>query len=129
MRFFAAILMTGGRGHPAFKSVEVFHPSTSTKCLMSSSLMIERAAHSQDSLLACGGLGDDASCEEFSPATGTWAFTNHTLLEGREYHVSWAVEEGTILMGGLYSDSMTSSEIVKHDGTTERSFDLKYQTR
>ena len=65
------------------------------------------------------------SCEEFSPATGTWALTNHTLQEERASHVSWSVEEGSILMGGA---SRTTSEIVKHDGTTETSFDMKYDT-
>ena len=41
--------------------------------------------------------------------------------------MSWSVEpEGTILMGG--QESTTTSEIVKHDGTTERTFDMKYWT-
>ena len=56
--------------------------------------------------------------------------------------MSWSVEpEGTILMGGFPDDwitlnsiqfnskfrnSLNSSEIVKHDGTTEKTFDLKY---
>ena len=41
--------------------------------------------------------------------------------------MSWRVEpEGTILMGG--QESTTTSEIVKHDGTTERTFDMKYWT-
>ena len=65
------------------------------------------------------------SCEEFSPATGTWART-HTLQEDREDHVSWSVEEGTLLMGGFQHE--TTSEIVKHDGTTETSFEMKYDT-
>ena len=48
------------------------------------------------------------------------------LQEEREYHVSWTVEEGTVLMGGFWSGA--TSEIVKQDGTTERSFDMKYDT-
>ena len=92
-----------------------------------------RYDHTLDGLLACGGCCNDAdgidagdSCEEFNPATGTWALS-HTLQHGRSEHVSWSVEEGTILMGGV--DSRTTSEIVKHDGTVESSFDLKYDTR
>ena len=107
----------------------MFLPSTSTSCLMSASLVIGRYGHTQDGLLACGGGYDSdapTSCEEFSPATGTWARTNHTLQEERRDHVSWSVEEGTILMGGW--GSQTTSEIVKHDGTTETSFEMKYDT-
>ena len=127
---FSAILITGGNaGNGTHHSAEVFLPSTSTSCQLPG-LVLERYFHTQDNLLVCGGdFYDDAmtSCEEFSPATGTWARTNHTLQERRYAHVSWSVEEGTLLMGGYYSG--TTSEIVKHDGTTETSFDLKYYTR
>ena len=91
-------------------------------------MVVARSAHTLDTFLICGGEASQAwsSCEQFSPATGTWALTNHTLQEKRETHVSWSVEEGTLLMGGAFSD--TTSEIVKHDGTTETSFDMKYVT-
>ena len=105
----------------------MFLPSISTSCELPG-LVVRRYDHTLDVLLACGGLDSDAgySCEEFSPATGTWALTNHTLQEDRFDHVSWTVEEGTMLMGG--ANSGTTSEIVKIDGTTERGFDLKYDT-
>ena len=82
--------------------MEVFLPSTS--CERPRLLLLGRHGHTQDGLLACcgdGGADSDAetSCEEFSPATGTWARTGHSLQEWREDHVSWSVEEGTILMG------------------------------
>ena len=88
---------------------------------------MERDHHTLDGFLLCGGYGHeddpDNSCEEFSPVTGHWARTNHTLHAGRGDHVSWSVEpEGTMLMGGFWS------EIVKHDGNTETSFDLNYDT-
>ena len=101
----------------------MFRPATATSCLVTASLVQERQDHSQEGLLLCGGSEALTSCEEFSPATGTWALTNHTLQKWRWDHVSWTVEEGTILMGGV---SGTTSEIVKHDGTTETSFDMKY---
>ena len=131
----AAILLSGDYGYGAPQhSVEVFLPSNSTSCRLPG-LVLGRSSHTQAGLLACGGYyetyDDDAeaetSCEEFSPATGTWARTSHTLQESRYGHVSWSVEEGTLLMGGAFSD--TTSEIVKHDGTTETSFDMKYETR
>ena len=123
---FSAILITGGLG--ADLSAEVFLPATSTSCELPG-LVLRRYSHTLDNLLVCGGdfYGHDAetSCEEFSPATGTWALS-HTLQEWRDDHVSWSVEEGTLLMGGYYS--LTTSEIVKHDGTTETSFHMKYDT-
>ena len=126
MYMFSAILITGGLYTD--DSAEVFLPSTSTSCQLPG-LVLERDGHTQDNLLLCGGgYGSDAltSCEEFSPAPGTWARTSHTLQHQRASHVSWSVEEGTLLMGGsIYG---TTSEIAKHDGTTETSFDLKYDT-
>ena len=106
------------------QSAEVFLPATSTSCQLAARLVQGRDGHTQDGLLACGGDHPDTSCEEFSPATGTWAITVNPLLRVRRAHVSWSVEEGTILMGGGYQK--TASEIVKHDGTTEWSLDLKY---
>ena len=107
----------------------MFLPSTSTSCELPG-LVVRRYDHTLDGLLACGGLDSEAgySCEEFSPATGTWARTSHTLQDGRYQHVAWTVEEGTILMGGYFSGTENTSEIVKHDSTTESSFDMNYYT-
>ena len=122
---FSAILITGGffEDH----SAEVFLPSTSTTCQMPG-LAVARDGHTQDGLLLCGGYDyeADTSCEEFSPSTGSWARTRHSLQEQRRDHVSWSVEEGTLLMGGGLSRS--TAEIVKHYGTTETSFDMEYKT-
>ena len=105
----------------------MFLPSISTSCELPG-LVVRRYDHTQDGLLACGGLDSEAgySCEEFSPATGTWARTSHTLQKSRYGHVSWSVEEGTLLMGGVISG--TTSEIAKHNGTTETTFYMKYNT-
>ena len=106
----------------------MFLPSISTSCELPG-LVVRRYDHTLDGLLACGGLDSEAgySCEQFSPATGAWARTSHSLQVYREGHVCWSLEqEGTILMGGLLG---YTSEIMKHDGTTDRSFDMKYITR
>ena len=103
----------------------MFRPATASSCLVTASQVQERQDHSQEGLLLCGGSEALTSCEEFSPATGTWTTTGHTLQEWRGKHVSWSVEEGTLLMGGYFSDT---TEIVKHDGTTETSFGLQYDT-
>ena len=130
----AAILTTGGYnaagGLPGLQSAEVFLPATSASCQLAPRLQLPRESHSLAGLLACGGTFNSeaaTTCEQFSPATGAWALTSHTLQVYREGHVSWSLEpEGTILMGGLLG---YTSEIMKHDGTTERSFDMKYITR
>ena len=127
----AGILITGG--YDAYSSAEVFLPSTSTSCQLPGLVARHgRDRHSQDGLLACGGgccgPDPDTSCEEFRPATGSWGYTAFALAKQRAYHGSWGVEEGTILLGGSYSEA--TSEIVKSDdGFTEFTFDLKYQTQ
>ena len=111
------------------QSAEVFLPATSTSCQLAAYLVQGRDGHTQDGLLACGGDHLDTSCEQFSPATGTWARTSHTLQQRRYGHVSWSVEEGTILMGGGHQyGARLTTEIVKHGGTTETSFHMKYGT-
>ena len=76
------------------------------------------------------GFEGHKNCYNYSIKKG-WFKTRHILKENRYGHVSWSVEpEGTILMGGIVGDGrqpLNSSEIVKHDGTTERTFDLKYR--
>ena len=42
--------------------------------------------------------------------------------------MSWAVEDGVILIGGDGSDAENTSEIVRHDGTNEPTFNLHYST-
>ena len=87
----------------------------------------------QDGLLACGGYNPQdnialLTCEQFSPATASWDYTAFSLAKQRAYHGSWGVEEGTILLGGAYSEA--TSEIVRSDdGFTEFMFDLKYETQ
>ena len=87
----------------------------------------------QDGLLACGGYNPQdnialLTCEQFRPATASWDYTAFALANQRAYHGSWGVEEGTILLGGAYSEA--TSEIVRSDdGFTEFMFDLKYETQ
>ena len=109
---FSAILITGGDSTGGNSAAEVFLPSTSTSCQLPG-LVLGRVDHTMAGLLLCGGCcGGEArsSCEQFRPATGTWARTNHTLQQERGDHVSWSVEEGTLLSGG--SGSETTSEIL-----------------
>ena len=122
-----AILITGGVG--ATHSAEVFLPAASSSCVLAA-LPDTREYHSQEGLLLCGGSYYDTSsghsCLHFSTASGTWARTQHRLLEWRRDHVSWTRGSDVVLMGGQQHGAPTTSEIVKHDGTVEEGFDLKY---
>ena len=93
---FSALLITGG--YNTHDSTEVFHPATSTSCQLPR-MVLDRYGHTQDNLLLCGGDGDSeaaTTCEQFSPATGTWARPSHTLQDERASHVSWHTADGGI---------------------------------
>merc|ERR1711973_933666 len=81
--------------------------------------------HTQSSLAACGGVYSDTrrNCIKFED--GSWTTLTDNLVEKREYHSSWITPDGDILLiGGDYS--RTTTEIVYQNGTSIRSFDLKY---
>ena len=116
------ILMTGGSG--AYTSVELFNPTTGQSCELPS-LPDNRLYHTSAGLEICGGgYGTWTSCITFS--SGEWVASHH-LVEERSDHCSWDTEEGTILLGGVYSS--TTTETVKQgvsDGMA--GFTLQYRT-
>merc|ERR1712131_478412 len=66
------------------------------------------------------------SCIKFED--GSWTTLTDNLVEERRSHSSWVTPDGDILLiGGFYSG--TTTEIVYQNGTSIRSFDLKYRTR
>ena len=83
--------------------------------------------HTQSGLTACGdGGSEDGSCIKFE--AGSWTTLTDNLVEKRYRHSSWINPDGDILLiGGQYS--RTTTEIVYQDGTSIRSFDLKYDTK
>ena len=78
----------------------------------------------------CGGLATAArtSCARYGGqgALAGWA-ASHTLLYPRQYHSSWPVEEGVVLLGG--GASLKTAEVARWDGSSEQLFALKYRTR
>ena len=120
------IIISGGHGPETESSAELYLTSSNTSCLLPA-LPDARYYHSQDGTLLCGG-DQEASCLTFNLATGGWTRTPHNLTQERQGHVSWAVEDGVILIGGDGSDADNTSEMAKFDGTVERTFDLKYST-
>ena len=86
----------------------------------------------ESSGLMCGGgfSGNSDTCLQWSPDTGSWS-EELTLDIDRYRHVSWTPDNGigTYLMGGYYTGSERTSTLIKHDGTQEAAFPLKYRTR
>jgi len=124
-----AILVTGGGGG-------VFGVSTSAEVLFTNGSSIcelpvmprAKMYHTQSGLNACGGSRGDIdnrrNCIKFED--GSWTTLTDNLVEKRDEHSSWVNPDGDILLiGGLYS---STTEIVYQNGTSIRSFDLKYHT-
>merc|ERR1711973_662937 len=117
-----AILVTGGRYTET--SSEVLFTNGSSICELPP-LTYERYHHTQSGLTACGGNGRYTlrGCIKFE--AGSWTNLTDDLTTLREEHSSWMMADGGILlMGGVIS---TSTEIVYQNGTSIRSFDLKYR--
>jgi len=109
------IIIAGGSD---IDSVEVFDPSHGQGCQLPS-LPEDRYGHSMEGLTICGGnniagitgpTNTTTTCITFS--SGQWV-TSHHLVEERIGHSSWAVAEGTMLVGGDFPPNTT--EIVKED--------------
>ena len=124
---FLAILITGGyRGGRYLKSAEIYFPSNNTSCSLPE-LPKKRGYHTQDGPWACGGYSSSTrrTCDKWSQ--GNWTRQSLSLKEERQDHLSWATASGVYLMGGTYSQ--WTSELVKEDGSVEKGFLLKYETR
>ena len=120
------ILITGGYSRRGVqKFADIYIPSSNTSCSLPE-LPGARARHTQDGPWACGGHGSGSSmtCDQWSE--GSWT-RSHNLGLLRQGHVSWASASGVYFIGGEYSRK--TSELVKEDGSVEKGFKLKYNTR
>jgi len=120
------ILVTGGV--PSDFSAEVLYSNGSRLCSLPPMPQSEWS-HIQSGLTVCGGLGSSSAtttCSKFQ--SGSWITLTENLLTPRYYHSSWTTPEGDILLlGGDVGEKTT--EIVYQNGTSVRSFDLKYSAR
>merc|ERR1719300_2045807 len=115
-----AILVTGGYGGET--SAEVLFTNGSSICELPA-MSQSKSVHTQSGLTACGGAFSGTSCIKFE--AGSWKTLTDNLVVERSYHSSYMTPYGNIrLIGGEYSPS--STEIVFQNGTSIRSFDLKY---
>merc|ERR1719300_1167394 len=105
-----AIIVSGG--WPNKKSVELYH-SNFTHWLTLPNLIDDRAAHTQNGLLACGGTYSGQNCETLNLGVNTWK--EFALDIDRHYHTSWSRPSGAILFGGWSHEAQISA--VKVTGT------------
>ena len=137
--------MTGGGTNEA----ELYNPISKISCILPQLPEI-RSLHSQNGPLLCGGnmnthLKPRRNCMlwnsgkvylyhqrkifKYILGNGTW-IQSHTLPTVRHYHSSWtpASGTGTYLLGGGGGASEYTSDLVKPDGTVEKTFNLKHKT-
>ena len=111
-------------------TVELYVPSSNVSCSLPK-LPGDRRFHTLErSGLLCGGydsVDPQDTCLQWSPDTGSWEELLHLDIS-RYNHVSWTPDNGigTYLMGGDYDERTTT--LIKHDGTQEAAFPLKYYT-
>ena len=122
--------MTGGTHTET--SAELISTNGSSICELPTMSKL-KYSHTQSGLTACGGRRQEAAeidtrrnCIKFE--AGSWTTLTDNLVEERYGHSSWITSNGDILLMGGYS-SPTTTEIVYQNGTSIRSFDLKYDTR
>ena len=142
-RFFFSIvlLITGGLNYGAgsLRSVEIFDPSNDSLSCSLPSMVRRRNGPASVGMTVCGGYDDRArkTCETLHMRTGQWRLS-HTLKEERVYHMMWRTPSDKIMvMGGVYNGTLeqwnnettTLTEVLKDDGSSEYSFDLKHKTR
>ena len=105
--------------------------------LQPTKLMDERAFHTQDGPLTCGGEsrpdpGNDDHITKYKTCfmwkSGAWTLS-HSLVHARTGHVSFTTSQGTFLMGGEGFRNDKTSELLKPDGSVEPGFELKHRTQ
>ena len=123
----SAVLITGGWtfGIRA-QSAEIYHPDLDTPCVLPD-MPDQRAHHTQDGSLLCGGYYTPRSCRRWNPDTGAWDLVTESLTGYRDFHISWTPADGSVtyLMGGGGSESRKTSEVIDQDNGVRSSFHLQ----
>ena len=131
----SVVLITGGVGSGT-NTAEIYDPSTKTSCSLPK-LPDLRFRHSQVGGMLCGGgpVALQKTCVWWTPDSGTWTQSPHTLRHERQGHMSWDKSSLVYLIGGSLRIDPPSreppytSEKLKVDGSVEEGFGLKYDTR
>ena len=110
-------------GWRADKSVEALRFDGTPLCKMPD-LPDNRARHTMDGDILCGGTGTPTSCLHFG--SEGWTKYKWNLQQTRYDHLTWRrPDDGLQIMGGY--DSPKTSEIVTSGGS-QIGFDLQYET-
>ena len=115
-----------GDGWYTETSAELISTNGSSICELPSMSQSKRS-HTQSGLTACGGSGWGVSVDCIIFEAGNWTQLTYYQVKGRDELLSWVNPDGEILLIGGSGQSW-STEIVYQNGTTIRSFDLKYST-
>ena len=115
--------MVGGGGTTKIhKSVEVITTDGTPLCTLPD-LPDDRASHTVDNHILCGGSWTQTSCLRY--VAGKWTKYRNNLKFGRYWHVSWRRQDGNVmLIGGRQSNN--TSEVVSSSGH-QKGFGLQHE--
>ena len=124
-------LIAGGyvSGPGTLKSSELFNPQTGEGCSVGDLPDLRLAATLCNDIL-CGGIGGRRSCLMFD-GIANWTSLPVSLVNQRAEHLCWSLPSGeVILLGGMFSGGMFTTERISPDGTTSTAdFNLPYFAR
>ena len=124
---FLALLVTGGNGDFTYNFPELLSTNGSFICELAVMSYSKRMYHSQDGQTVCGGFrrgGFSRNCIKFQ--SGSWTNLTENLLFERHFHSSWETPNGDVLLIGGIGSPNTTEIVSLENGTSKRSFDLKY---
>ena len=123
----AAILVVGGYPTNSHKSVEALTKDGTPVCTLPN-LPDDRAYHTLDDHIMCGGYYSQSSCLYY--VAGKWMQYRNELKINRTNHVSWRRPDGeVVLIGGNGDNSKNSkktSEVVSSSGH-QKGFNLQHE--
>ena len=117
--------MTGGNGDFTYNFPELLSTNGTFICELTEISQSKRFFHSQSGQTVCGGWGSDSrNCKKFQ--SGSWTTLTENLLFERNFHSSWETPSGDVLLIGGVGSPNTTEIVSLENGTSKRSFDLKY---
>ena len=120
--------MTGGYPSSSYKSVEAISSYGTSLCTLPD-LPDDRAYHTMDEHVLCGGELGKSSSSCYHYVAGLWTKYRRGLQNKRARHLSWMRQDGQlILIGGSDTMSKKTSEVVSSSGD-QKQFALRYETK
>ena len=118
--------MVGGSQSGSQQSVEAITTDGTPLCKLSD-LPDQRATHTIDNNIMCGGSYTPTSC--LSYVAGKWTKYGDDLKTKRYHHVSWRKPDGkVVLIGGTGTYNWKTSEVVSSSGH-QKGFDIKHEVQ